>query len=185
MWRALRWQSAYGTDRPSVPCSNSARRRALRPEVETCEARRLLSAVARPPLGAAVHAEVTPARANPLAAYRVFEATIRRGPHAGTTFEGPLVLGVTGRIQVFGFFYPEKGTQRVAVVGTIFGGRASLRFILPEGGALEVSGSGRLQRVPRGIPGGSSLVGFGNLSGPARDDFGRWETLAPSRVNRS
>ncbi|WP_154673739.1 hypothetical protein [Singulisphaera acidiphila] len=142
-----------------------------------------MNAAASPPLGAAVHAEVAPARANPLAAYRVFEATITRGPHAGTTFEGRLVLGVTGRIQVFGYFYPEQGMQRVAVVGTVFGGRASLRFILPEGGALEVSGSGRLQSVPRGIPGGLSLVGFGNLSGPARNDFGRWETLAPSRVN--
>jgi hypothetical protein len=140
-----------------------------------------MSAAPLQPPAAVVHAEVAPA--NLLAKYRVFEATITRGPHAGTTFEGPLVLGVTGRIQVFGFFYPEKGGQRVAVVGTVFGGRASLRFILPGGGALEVSGSGRLQQVPQGIPGGSSLVGLGNLSGPARNDFGTWLTVAPARLS--
>jgi hypothetical protein len=141
-----------------------------------------MSTAATPPLVAGIHAEVAQTPANPLSRYRVFEATIQRGPHAGTTFAGPLVLGVTGRIQVFGFFYPEKGGQRVAVVGTLFGGRASLRFILPGGGALEVSGVGRLQQVPGGIPGGFSLVGSGNLSGPARNDFGSWQTVPPARL---
>lgn len=183
MWRVLRGGSAEG--RQVVSRSGSRRsNRGLRPEVETCEPRRLLSAVADPRWGqrSAGPIEVSAARANPLAVYRVFSATITRGPHAGTTFEGPLILAVTGRIQVLGFFYPENGTQRVAVVGTVFGGRASLRFVLPEGGALEVGGTGRLQRVPRGlVAGGMSLVGLGQLSGPARNDSGSWATHAPSR----
>ena len=180
MWRvwAVHWLSRSPSSR-----SLGGRNRGYQPVVEDCEARRLLSggAMGGTPL-AVVRTDGGRAAANVVSKYRVFEATIRRGPHAGTTFEGPLVLGVTGRIQVFGFCYPEQGGPRVAVVGTVFGGAVALRFNLPGGGALEVSGSGRLQRVPRGIAGGLSLVGLGNVTGPARSDFGSWQTVAPSRA---
>lgn len=118
----------------------------------------------------------------PLSRYRAFAAAINHGPHSGFSLQGPLVLAVTGRIQVYGFLYPSNGSKRVAVVGIVQGSAVALRFDLPRGGALEVVGSGRLQSVQGGIPGGFSLVGSGHVSGPGRNDTGHWETLAPSKA---
>jgi hypothetical protein len=156
--------------------------RARRPELEPCEGRTLLSAGAIAHPAASTHAAVAAPTAIPLARYRVFEATITRGPHAGFTLKGPLVLVQTDRIQVFGYVFPETGGRRITVVGTVYGGAASLRFILPQGGAFEVVGSGRLRRVANGLPGGESLVGLGNVSGPSKNDHGTWLTLAPSKA---
>jgi hypothetical protein len=122
---------------------------------------------------------------NPLSSYRVFSAKVTQGPDAGLTFQGPLVLGYAGRIQVIGYLYQNPGPP-VTVVGTVYGGSANLRFILPgphSTAALEVSGAGQLQNVARGRPDGLSLAGYGNFSGPGPNDTGHWVMIRPSLGN--
>ena len=157
------------------------RGRELRPELERCESRRLLNAAGGHSDPGAEKPTADVAVKNPLAPYRIFIGTIKRGPHAGTTFQGPIVLGDDGRIQVNGYFYPKKGGVDV-VVGQITVSYPALRIDLPGGSALEATGNGYLQAVRGGLPGGYSLVGHGNLSGPAGADFGTWVTVAPSKV---
>jgi hypothetical protein len=128
-----------------------------------------------------VSADILAARHNPLAEYRVFEATVTHGPDTGLTLRGPLVLGYSGRIQVIGFLY-QNGGPRLTVVGTVYGGGVFLRVVIPGPhgvGSVELAGSGQLQRVTKGLPDGLSLVGSGNLSGPSHNDSGHWSTIAP------
>jgi hypothetical protein len=165
------------------------RNRAMRPCLEAIEPRQHLSAAAIAHSVLAAHhaaqtAEVAHPRVNPLVHYRVFVGTITRGRDAGTVLEGPLVVGYSGRIQVIGYFFPAQG-GRILVFGTQTGGAIALRFNLPFGAAIEAVGSGTLQSVRGGLPDGLSLVGSGNLSGPAGNDSGHWETLLPSRVPTS
>jgi hypothetical protein len=170
--RAARWGSGI---------QRSSRSRAIRVVVEECEARHLLSG---PTLSLPVAAaELGAPPASRLASYRVFEGAIVRGPHAGLTLEGPLVLGMTdAHGQVIGLLFERDGT-RLAVVGGVFGRRVSLRISLPHGGAIEVAGVGQLQRVPGGLSDGLSLVGSGRLDGPGKSDAGTWVTVKPGVVS--
>jgi hypothetical protein len=157
-----------------------ATRRVFRPGVEAVEGRQHPSAavllVAHAPLATAAPT------ANPvLGRYRAFVATITQGKDAGTTVEGPIVLGYSGRIQVIGYFFPRDGARDV-VVGTLTGGGATFTVELPGGGSIQAGGSGQLQGVSGGLPGGLSLVGQGHFFGPGPGDQGTWETLAPSKV---
>ena len=174
----------FGSRRPETrPRSHSAR-----PAVESIEDRLLLHAGVHGHLAAAAHpaAAVLPATPrNPLANYRVFSGTITRGPAAGLTLNGPLVLGIDGRIQVIGYLF-QQGGPRVTVVGTVYGGGVSLRFVIPtqkSSIAVEAVGSGQLKLVPNGLLDGLTLAGSGNLSGPDfKRDFGHWSTVAPGKV---
>jgi hypothetical protein len=112
----------------------------------------------------------------------MFLASVERGPDAGLTLRGPLVLGYSGRIQVIGYLYPDSGGRPFTVVGTVYGGGVFLRLIVPKAHsvqALELVGSGQLRGVRGGLPDGMSLVGSGNLSGPLKGDVGHWATFAP------
>jgi hypothetical protein len=133
--------------------------------------------VPKPALGTA---QVEAARIDRLAPYWTFQATVTRGPHAGLTLSGPLVLGMTdARGQVSGLLFQQDGTT-VTIVGGVFGRRVSLRFVLPTGGAVEVSGAGQLLRVAGGLPDGLALAGSGRLEGPAKSDAGTWFTMRPT-----
>jgi hypothetical protein len=163
---------------------HSAKRQRLirsRPALESVEGRVLLN-------GAVHHSAHHPAHVghaapvNPLTRYSIFEATITRGPHAGLVFEGPMVLGYNGRIQVNGDMFPATG-RPILVVGTVYSGAVNLRFVLPGKfgtGSLEVVGNGTFRQVPRGIPNGLALIGSGNVAGPARTDSGHWVMLRPA-----
>jgi hypothetical protein len=169
-----------------VSSRQGARRRAFAPAVESVESRFLLNAAGAGHLGAeAAHhthvAHVRNARVDPLTRYRVFIGTVTKGPDAGTTFEGPMVVGFSGRIQFIGEFISRSGAVD-QVFGTQTGGSVAFSILLPGGPRLEAAGSGSLNGVPFGFPGGDTLVGYGNLSGPAGNDTGFWETLAPSRL---
>lgn len=157
------------------------RSRAARPVLEPIEGRVLLNGAVHHPARHPVHFRPAPP-VDPLARYSIFQATIDRGPHAGLVLQGPLVLGISGRIQVNGYLFASSG-QTIGVVGTVFAGGANLRFVLPGRfgtGALEVAGSGILRQVPNGLPGGMALIGSGNVSGPASNDSGHWVTLLPN-----
>jgi hypothetical protein len=180
------WRDRRGFVRGSGSRGAGRCSRALRPVLEPCEGRRMLSASGGlAHLAVVDHAASAVAVANALKKYRVFEGTITRGPAAGLTVSGPLLLAYVDRIQVFGYVFEPSGT-RVAVVGTVYAGAANLRLVIPTKTgsiALEAAGTGQLVNVKGGIPGEQALVGLGNLSGPNfKTDFGRWETLAPSKV---
>jgi hypothetical protein len=134
---------------------------------------------------AIVHAPIAVAaqvaqQTNPLAPYTTFDAAVQRGPHAGLVLSGPIVLGQTdAHGQVIGFLF-QNGGPRLTVVGGIFGRRVSLRLVLHNGGAIEISGVGQLKRVTGGLPGGMALVGSGIISGPAKNDVGAWFTVKPT-----
>lgn len=154
--------------------------RLFRPELTAVEERVLMTTA--PALALAPSALMTHTRTNPLAVYRMFVATVERGPDAGLTLRGPLVLGYSGRIQVIGSLYPDSGGRPYTVVGTVYGGGAFLRLVIPKAHAvqaLELVGSGQLQGVRGGLPDGMSLIGSGNLSGPLKGDVGHWATFAP------
>jgi hypothetical protein len=172
----------------SRPTDPRAPRRAVKPTLESIEDRLLLHAGVNSHLAAAAHhapAVAASAQRNPLAPYRVFEGTITRGPAAGLTLNGPLVLGYSGRIQVIGYLF-EPGGTRISVFGTDFGGGVALTFIIPtKTSSVRVLafGSGQLNGVRGGLPDGLTLVGAGNLSGPdLKRDFGHWATVAPAKV---
>ncbi len=164
------------------------RRKALRPLCEPIESRVLLNGAAAH-LGAvharqsAAHVEALPSSAstNPFDHYRIFIGQITSGPDKGVVLEGPIVLGIAGRIQVSGVFLPKRGPA-VSVVGTVAEGAVSLRLVTAGGGAFEASGSGVLQNVRGGFPNGENLIGSGNLSGPFGNDSGTWATLPRARV---
>lgn len=159
-------------------------RRSARPGVEAMEGRVAPSGLASLSSSQApVHAaQVVAQRPNPLAAYRVFEGTVQRGPDAGLTLKGPLVLGYSGRIQVIGYLFADSGA-RYTVVGTVYGGSVALRIVIPgrqHTSAIEAVGSGQLRRVAGGLPDGLTLVGSGNANGPDfKRDFGHWLTVPP------
>lgn len=158
-----------------------ARSRSARPVLEPIEGRVLLNGAVHHLVRHPVHLRPAPP-VDPLSRYSIVQATIDRGPHAGLVLQGPLVLGISGRIQVTGYLFATSG-QTIGVVGTVFAGGANLRFVLPGRfgtGALEVAGSGILRQVPNGLPGGMALIGSGNVSGPASNDSGHWVTLRPN-----
>lgn len=155
------------------------RSRQAQPILEAVEGRLLLSGgVASHAAHHAPHALLRPA-VNPLDRFTVFQATIQRGPNAGMTLQGPLVLFQTGRIQVFGYLYQTNGPP-ITVVGTAFAGGVDLRFVLTNKFAVEVAGSGQLFNVPSALRGGLTLVGSGNVSGPTNHDHGHWLTIRPA-----
>lgn len=167
--------------------ASAASRRALCPELEPIEGRLLLSAsglhsaIAPTHEQAALPVASTTGKTSALDRYRVFIGRITQGPDAGVTVEGPIVVGYSGRIQVTGQFFPKRGPVAF-VAGTQTGGSVALRIVMAGGGAFEAVGSGSLQSVRGGLPGGYSLVGSGNFSGPQGNDTGTWVTLRPTRV---
>jgi hypothetical protein len=166
------------------------RRRPLKPILESFEERLLMHGGAHGHLATTAPtatAEVAGASSNPLAHYRVFEGTITRGPAAGrVTLDGPLVLGFGGRIQFSGYLF-QQGGPVIYVFGTQTGGGVAMTFNIPTTHhtteRVLAFGSGQLERVPGGLPGGLTLVGSGNLQGPdLKRDTGHWKTVAPSKV---
>jgi hypothetical protein len=165
--------------------SRENRRRSLQPDLESIENRLLLHT------GVAIHhaaaAITASASQNPLANYRVFEGSITRGPAKGlVNLDGPLVVGFDGRIQFSGYLFPTGGGVDY-VFGTETGGGVAMTIVIPTTHHTTVSvsafGSGQLQGVKGGLPGGMSLVGSGTLQGPDyKRDSGTWETLAPSKA---
>jgi hypothetical protein len=103
--------------------------------------------------------------------------------------DGPLVVGFDGRIQFSGYLFPSSGGVDY-VFGTETGGGVAMTIVIPTTHHTTVSvtafGSGQLEGVQGGLPGGMSLVGKGNLQGPDyKRDSGTWETLAPSKAGGS
>ena len=151
------------------------RRRLFRPAVEPCEGRWLLSVASLRRAPHAIHR--APPLTDRLASYRVFVGQVRQGRDAGLTIAGRLVLGVTdGHGQVVGFLFATDGS-RDTVVGLVVADQATLLLSLPDGGQVQLTGRGTLQRVRRGLPGGQGLIGAGLLRGPGRNDVGAWATL--------
>jgi hypothetical protein len=95
-------------------------------------------------------------------------------------------VGFDGRIQFSGYLFPKGGGVDY-VFGTETGGGVAMTIVIPTTHHTTVSvtafGSGQLESVRGGLPGGMTLVGFGNLQGPDyKRDSGSWETLSPSKA---
>ena len=177
-----RW---FATDRraqnPTIAATRGRSRRGrrlLRAVVPHAPAHVKVHTPAPPTPGATVSAPVV----NPvLRPYRVFVATITQGKDAGTTIEGPIVLGYSGESSSSAISTRRAGGEPMPSGRKPVAGSSS-RSTSPPAVRSRRRVSGQLQGVRGGLPGGDSLLGQGHFYGPVSGDQGTWATFLPSKV---
>jgi hypothetical protein len=142
-------------------------RRGVRPELERCEDRRLLSTIGvprpvepspfdgPPPIHLRVNRGLQPMR---------FDGVVDQGPDQGLELRGALTLRPAGSGGLSRGRLAEDDGPVVPVTGRVVGGRIVLRFDLGGGRTVRASGTFRPSSV---VGGGFVLGGDGDLSGPA------------------